>query len=52
MYRDSGIGDHGPEGIETFTAQHCCNHICCVLQLGSLHSEEKEPSDDEKSEGN
>ncbi|KAF5332096.1 hypothetical protein D9611_008102 [Ephemerocybe angulata] len=28
---DSGVGDHGSEGIETFKAQHRCSHICQLL---------------------
>ena len=43
--RDSGIGDHGPDGIETFTAQHRCNDICCGLKLSSLSSPEEEKED-------
>jgi hypothetical protein len=52
MCRDSGIGDHGPEGIKTFTAQHRCNHICHALKLGPLNLEEKDDADDEKSDDN
>ncbi|KAF8810883.1 hypothetical protein BYT27DRAFT_7020706, partial [Phlegmacium glaucopus] len=48
--RDSGIGDHGPEGIKTFTAQHHCNHICRGLKLAPLSEDERGDSDDKKSE--
>ncbi|PPR01653.1 hypothetical protein CVT24_001540 [Panaeolus cyanescens] len=33
---DSGIGDHGPEGIKAFIEQHCCNYMCDALSLESL----------------
>ena len=33
---DSGIGDHGPNGINTFTTQHVCNYICHSLKLTAL----------------
>ena len=37
--RDSGIGDHGQEGIDAFTSQHSCNIICLGLGLKSLSNE-------------
>ena len=48
MSRDSGIGDHGPDGIKAFTLQHDCNHICHALQLASLS---EEGSDGEQTKG-
>lgn len=48
MFRDSGIGDHGPDGIKAFTTQHNCNHICHALQLASFPEED---SDNENAEG-
>ncbi|KAF8963109.1 kinase-like domain-containing protein [Flammula alnicola] len=49
---DSGIGDHGPEGIKTFIAQHECNYICKGLKLVDLLDEdaraEKEGEDDQE----
>lgn len=48
MFRDSGIGDHGPDGIKAFTLQHDCNHICHALQLASFSAE---GSDNEQAEG-
>jgi len=36
LIRDSGIGDHGPDGINTFTSQHMCNHICQALKLVAI----------------
>ena len=47
MFRDSGIGDHGPDGIKAFTMQHDCNHICHALQLASFSDE----GSDEQAEG-
>ncbi|KIJ90939.1 hypothetical protein K443DRAFT_14813 [Laccaria amethystina LaAM-08-1] len=44
---DSGIGDHGPDRIETFTTQHHCNDIYCGLKLTSPLEEEKKASDNE-----
>ncbi|KAM5532479.1 hypothetical protein V8D89_013832 [Ganoderma adspersum] len=32
----SGIGDHGPKGIQDFISSHTCNHICLGLRLASL----------------
>ena len=31
--RDSGIGDFGEEGIDTFLCDHRCNNVCKALQL-------------------
>nr|VWP02366.1 APH domain-containing protein [Ganoderma boninense] len=31
----SGIGDHGPRGLQDFISSHTCNHICMALQLAS-----------------
>ena len=50
---DSGIGDRGPNGINTFTTQHVCNYICHGLKLTALFKEEVQsldkdgPDDDE-----
>ncbi|EDR07665.1 uncharacterized protein LACBIDRAFT_327547 [Laccaria bicolor S238N-H82] len=33
---DSGIGDHGPTGIESFLEQHTCNYVCKGLNLTSF----------------
>ncbi|KAF8908220.1 kinase-like domain-containing protein [Gymnopilus junonius] len=37
---DSGIGDHGLEGINSFTSQHTCNYICQGLKLDPLTDNE------------
>ena len=44
-FRDSGIGDHGPDGIEAFISQHHCNNICHGLKLNSLSLVEEEERD-------
>ncbi|KIM35059.1 hypothetical protein M413DRAFT_79793 [Hebeloma cylindrosporum] len=36
---DSGIGDHGPAGIQAFLSQHQCNHICRGLELSAITHE-------------
>lgn len=33
--RTSGLGDHGPKGIQDFITSHTCNHICQALELES-----------------
>ena len=33
--RSSGIGDHGPVGIQDFITNHVCNYICSGLHLVS-----------------
>ena len=45
------IGDHGPEGIKTFIAQHRCNYICKGLKLLAL-SDEGDARDDKEDEIN
>lgn len=47
---DSGVGDHGPNGIEAFITQHRCNYVCKGLNLARLSPEnatEAESTDDE-----
>jgi hypothetical protein len=39
VFSDSGIGDHGPAGIEAFLNQHQCNHICRGLNLSVITHE-------------
>ena len=34
--RTSGLGDHGPTGIQDVISNHVCNHICLGLELASL----------------
>jgi len=48
MFRDSGIGDHGPDGIKAFTLQHDCNHICHALQLPPFSEEDSEKAEGEE----
>ena len=33
--RTSGIGDHGPNGLQDFVTSHVCNYICTGLRLVS-----------------
>jgi len=49
---DSGIGDHGPDGIETFTTQHTCNYICDGLKLASLLEEEARDTEEDDQDDN
>jgi hypothetical protein len=41
-YSESGIGDHGKEGIKTFVDQHKCDFLCNSLDLTPV----REVSDD------
>ena len=34
--RKSGLGDHGPKGIQDFISSHVCNYICHGLELELL----------------
>ncbi|KAJ3542601.1 hypothetical protein NMY22_g3455 [Coprinellus aureogranulatus] len=36
---DSGVGDFGKEGIETFKSQHVCKEICRRLQLPEIRAD-------------
>ena len=47
-YSDSGIGDHGPDGIKSFISQHRCNHICKGLKLSLLLEKEDDLADSEE----
>ncbi|KAJ3969764.1 hypothetical protein EV361DRAFT_963860 [Lentinula raphanica] len=54
MVGDSGVGDHGLEGIKTFVGTHICEKKCRDLGLEVFHRtkqpqrhEDKESSDDE-----
>lgn len=49
-FRDSGIGDHGPDGIKSFVSQHHCNNVCHGLKLEPLFEEEKDISNAEDDE--
>ena len=58
-FSDSGIGDHGPDGIESFISQHHCNHMCKDLKLTPLSEKEDDfadseghPEDDNDSDNN
>ncbi|KAG5649205.1 hypothetical protein H0H81_005423 [Sphagnurus paluster] len=46
---DSGIGDHGPDGIKSFISQHHCNYMCQGLKLRPLLEKEDDPADSEES---
>lgn len=35
FFRTSGIGDHGPKGLQDFVNSHGCNYICNQLHLAS-----------------
>ncbi|KAF8886423.1 kinase-like domain-containing protein [Gymnopilus junonius] len=45
---DSGIGDHGLDGIATFTAQHTCNYVCRGLKLATLSEDKAQDSDEDE----
>lgn len=36
LSRKSGLGDHGPKGIQDFISSHVCNYICQSLELELL----------------
>lgn len=38
IYRDSGVGDHGSAGIQTFLDDHVCGPVCRKLRLEDLAS--------------
>jgi len=44
IYRDSGVGDHGITGIQTFLNDHTCGPVCRKLKLESIASSEDPPS--------
>jgi hypothetical protein len=35
-YSQSGLGDHGPEGIRDFIKNHKCTHICSSMNLCTM----------------
>jgi hypothetical protein len=35
--RDTGVGDHGHEGITSFVNQHKCDYLCTTLGLKTLN---------------
>ena len=35
-FRDSGIGDHGVDGMNAFLSQHKCSYICRGIKLATL----------------
>ncbi|KAJ3508918.1 hypothetical protein NMY22_g16465 [Coprinellus aureogranulatus] len=45
---DTGLGDHGPEGIEAFVTQHRCDYICKALGLAPFQNDAS--ADDEEEE--
>jgi hypothetical protein len=45
VFSDSGIGDHGPDGIKAFLNQHHCNHICRGLDLSVITHEAADGGD-------
>ncbi|THH19576.1 hypothetical protein EW146_g1621 [Bondarzewia mesenterica] len=56
LSRNSGVGDHGTEGINTFLRDHRCNKFCHDLGLGengpsSVSSQTKEHDEDDLQEG-
>lgn len=47
LVRDSGLGDFGQRGINTFVVQHTCNAICKQIGLMNISSAANEDSNDE-----
>ncbi|THU77644.1 kinase-like protein [Dendrothele bispora CBS 962.96] len=43
---DSGVGDHGQFGIETFVKAHTCVTRCAQLELDPLHIDTDSEKDD------
>ncbi|KAH9916466.1 kinase-like domain-containing protein [Fomitopsis serialis] len=39
---NSGVGDHGQEGIDAFVKQHECNRICMEMSLSGDNSSRKD----------
>ncbi|KAF5310626.1 hypothetical protein D9619_008264 [Psilocybe cf. subviscida] len=58
---ESGIGDFGQQGIDSFINTHCCSTVCEALQLNKMQpvdmennkksDEEVDPNSDDKEEG-
>ena len=44
---DSGIGDHGVDGIKAFVEQHRCNYICAGLKFTPLNEATQIPASNE-----
>ena len=44
QYRDSGVGDHGVTGIQTFLDDHTCGPVCKKLKLERLTADQQTPS--------
>ncbi|KAJ7821760.1 kinase-like domain-containing protein [Mycena olivaceomarginata] len=44
---DSGVGDHGQDGIDTFVEQHVCTSRCESLGLVPLGDQDKEGNNEE-----
>jgi hypothetical protein len=41
-HSDSGAGDHGETGIQTFVDQHKCGQRCALMELGAFKNAEEE----------
>ena len=37
IFRDSGVGDHGPAGIDAILKDHRCGAMCETLEMGAEH---------------
>ena len=45
---DSGVGDHGQDGIETFVEQHVCTSHCESLGLAPLGNQNNEGDNEDE----
>ena len=43
LSRNTGVGDHGQEGIEAYIKQHKCQTMCNSLGLAFTGEDESEP---------
>ncbi|KAF9522684.1 kinase-like domain-containing protein [Crepidotus variabilis] len=49
LHGDSGIGDHGEEGIQSFLETHTCGEICAGLDIkGRVAKENDDDEDDDE----
>ena len=43
IHRDSGVGDHGVPGIQSFLDEHACGPVCKKLRLERLTTTDEHP---------
>jgi len=50
VYRSSGAGDHGKEGILTFEKDHVCGPVCQEMGLDGSNDTSSDNSEEESEE--